>query len=157
MNTPPDERKVLPGQKVHWLRPNAVTNQLLWVRCIYEWVIEIPEKGSTTEAGHGAVMNVLRSRFIAHLGEDTFNSETMCKMHSPCTCRWGRAGGLGRAVSKAPLGGFDERQPERLAAWLPSPQAANLKRLQTKGFCFNSQSMLSMIMIMQVVRLEENW
>ena len=118
---------------------------------IYEWVIEIPEKGSTTEAGHGAVMNVLRSRFIAHLGEDTFNSETMCKMLSPYTCRWGRAGGLGRAVSKAPLGGFDERQPERLAAWLPSLQAANLKRLQTKGCCFNSQSMLSMLM--QV----ENW
>ena len=87
MNTPPGERKVLPGQKVHWLRPNAVTNQLLWFTCIYEWVIEVPEKGSTTEAGHGAVMNVLRSRFIAHLGEDTFNSETMCKMHSPCTCR----------------------------------------------------------------------
>ena len=151
MNTPPGKRKVLPGQKVHCQRANAVTNQLLWFRCIYEWVIEIPEKGSTTEAGHGAVMNVLRSRFIAHLGEDTFNSETMCKMHSPCTCRWGRAGGLGRAVSKAPLGGFDERQPERLAAWLPSPQAANLKRLQTKGFCFNSQSMLPMIM--QVVRL----
>ena len=156
MNTPPGERKVLLGQKVHWLRPNAVTNQLLCFRYIlYEWVIEIPEEGSTTEAGHGAVMNVLGSRFIAHLGEDTFNSETMCKMRSPCTCRWGRAGGLGREVSKAPLGGFDERQPERLAAWLPSLQAANLKRLQTKGFCFNSQSMLSMIM--QVVRMVKTW